>query len=73
MRLLSYSHHGRSTFGAVVDDGVIDLGQRLDGVRDLSDLLRQERVDDARAAIDGTEPDLALADIVYERTLPSPG
>ena len=73
MRLLSYSHHGRATFGAVVDDGVIDLGHRLDGVRDLSDLLRQERVDDARAAIEGTAPDVALADIVYERTLPSPG
>ena len=73
MRLLSYSHHGRATFGAVVDDAVIDLGQRLDDVRDLSDLLRQERVDDARVEIEETAPDLALADIIYERTLPSPG
>ena len=60
MRLLSFSHEGRSSFGAVVHqdgndrvvDRVVDLGPRLDGVSDLSDLLAQGRLDDARAAVD---------------------
>jgi 2-keto-4-pentenoate hydratase/2-oxohepta-3-ene-1,7-dioic acid hydratase in catechol pathway len=73
MRLLSYSHHGHAGFGAVVGDGVIDLGRHLDGVHDLSDLLRSERIDDARAVVEDAAPDLALADVTYERTIPSPG
>ena len=56
MRLLSFSHEGRTSFGAVVhqdgNDRVVDLGPRLDGVTDLSDLLAQGRLDDARAAVD---------------------
>ena len=57
MRLLSFAHEGRPTFGAVVhpdpddrdgDDRVVDLGGRLDGVSDLNDLLTQGRLDDAR-------------------------
>lgn len=73
MRLLSYSHDGRASYGAVVDDGVIDLARRLDGVHDLFDLLRQSRVDEARAAVEGVGADVALTDVTYERTLTSPG
>jgi len=89
MKLLSYSHAGRSSFGAVVDgpEGtvVIDLAHQLDGVLDLSDLLAQRRLGEARAIVAETSrsreaggdatppPDLALADITFERTLPRPG
>ena len=78
MRVLSYSRDGRAGFGVVVGDGpdagVIDLGARLDGVRDLSDLLAQQRLDDARTAAEQADhPDAALGDITFERTLPSPG
>ena len=45
MKLLSYSHDGRSSFGAVIGspegDVVVDLSHQLDGVLDLSDLLTQ--------------------------------
>ncbi len=76
MRLLSYSHNGRSAFGAVSNDGsgVIDLSRRIDGPGDLSGLLAQQRVDEARSIVaDIDEADLALDDITYERTFPSPG
>ena len=76
MRLLSYTHDERSSFGLIVgtgdDEGVVDLGRRLDGVRDLSDLLAQGRLDDVRSFL-RSEPDVALADVGYERTLPRPG
>ncbi len=73
MRLLSYSHDGRAAYGAVVDDGVVDLTSRIDGVRDLSDLLRQQRLDEASDAVAHAAADLAVDDVTYERTLPSPG
>jgi 2-keto-4-pentenoate hydratase/2-oxohepta-3-ene-1,7-dioic acid hydratase in catechol pathway len=73
MKLLSYSHDGRAAFGSVVGDGVVDLSRRLDGVCDLSDLLAQQRVDDARSVTEGAEADIALDAITYERTFPSPG
>jgi len=74
MRLLSYSINGEQSFGAVVDDrGVVDLRPRLDGIADLSELLTQGRVDDARAATADATPDHDIADIVFERTVPRPG
>ncbi len=73
MRLLSYSHDDRSTFGVVRDDGVVDLAGRLDGVGDLSDLLAQRRVDEALEIAATLEPDVALDEIGYERTIPRPG
>ncbi|MGH1505395.1 MAG: fumarylacetoacetate hydrolase family protein [Acidimicrobiales bacterium] len=76
MRLLSYSHpdlgDGAPTFGiATHDGGVIDLGRRLDGVGDLSDLLVQRRVDEARAHRDA-DADVSLDSITYLRTVPRP-
>ncbi len=74
MRFLSYSSHGRASFGAVVDgDRIVDLGGRLDGVRDLGDLLVQDRLGDARRLVPSAEPDHRLADVTYERTVPRPG
>ena len=65
----------RSSFGVVDDetDAVIDLGGVLDGVRDLSDLLAQERLDEARDVASSTAPTIPLADVVHERTFPAPG
>ena len=86
MRLLSFAHEGRPTFGAVVhpdpddrdgDDRVVDLGGRLDGVSDLNDLLTQGRLDEARAAADDAARSpgstLPLSAITYLRTIPRPG
>jgi len=73
MRLLSYSHDGRSTFGVVRDNGVVDLAGRLTGIGDLSDLLAQRRVDEALDIAAALEPTAALDEIGYERTIPRPG
>ena len=90
MKLLSYSHDGRSSFGAVIGspegDVVVDLSHQLDGVLDLSDLLTQRRLGEARAIVAeashrtpagsdeaAPSPRPALTDITFERTLPRPG
>ena len=54
-------------------DGVIDLATRIGDIRDLSDLLTQGRLGDATSIAESAKPDVALADITYLRTLPSPG
>ena len=58
MRLASYIARGRTSFGAVVGDGVVDFRVRF-GSRfaSLVDLIRADALDEARAALAGVRPD----------------
>ena len=62
MRLASYIAHGRTSFGAVVGDGVVDFRVRF-GSRfaSLVDLMRAQALDEARAVLVGVRPDFPLA------------
>lgn len=73
MRLLSYSIDGEAGFGLLSADGtgVVDLGRRLAGVEDLSELLGQGRLADADAFA-GEPSDHPLEHITFERLLPHP-
>jgi 2-keto-4-pentenoate hydratase/2-oxohepta-3-ene-1,7-dioic acid hydratase in catechol pathway len=64
MRLASYNVRGRSSYGAVVGDGVVDLRPRF-GARHptLLELLRAQALQEARAAVLGVRPDFALAEV----------
>jgi 2-keto-4-pentenoate hydratase/2-oxohepta-3-ene-1,7-dioic acid hydratase in catechol pathway len=84
MKFLSYSHEGRSTYGVAASssgdapDHVIDLGDKIEGVGNLSDLLSQQRLEEARRVVDsdtGSDslPEVPLSEITFERTLASPG
>lgn len=74
MKFLSYSTSDGERFGMVdaSGTGVIDLTSRLDGVRDLGQLVETERLGEAVAF--AAEPaDHPLADITYTRLLRWPG
>ena len=73
MRLLSYTVHGALSFGMLTPDGtgVVDLA-RIDGVRDLGDLVAQGRIHEA-AGWGDSDADHALDGIAFERLLPAPG
>jgi 2-keto-4-pentenoate hydratase/2-oxohepta-3-ene-1,7-dioic acid hydratase in catechol pathway len=64
MRLASYNIRGRSSYGAVVGDGVVDLRLRF-GARypTLVDLLRAHALPEARAALLGVRSDFPLAEV----------
>jgi 2-keto-4-pentenoate hydratase/2-oxohepta-3-ene-1,7-dioic acid hydratase in catechol pathway len=64
MRLASYTVRGRSSYGVVVGDGVVDLRLRF-GARHatLVDVLRAHALDEARAMLRGVRPDYALAEV----------
>lgn len=76
MKLVSYTHGDRARWGAVVgarDDGVVDLGARMPGVGSLAELLAAGALEAARAIVERTAPDLALADVTLDRPVPRPG
>ena len=64
MRLASYNIRGRSSYGAVVGDGVVDLRLRFAARHPtLVDLLRDHALHEARAALLGVRPDFALSEV----------
>jgi len=74
MRLVSYRKDGSESFGAVTDDGVIDLAARLGDTADVSGLLAggAAALDAAAKAIRGAAPDCGLDDIDYLLPIPRP-
>ncbi len=64
MRLASYIAHGRTSFGAVVGDGVVDFRVRF-GSRfaSLVDLVRAGVLDEVRDVTAGVRPDFPLAEV----------
>lgn len=62
MRLASFQANGRTSYGAVSGDGIVDLGRRLPRYPTLLDLLRAQALPEARTAASG-EPDYRIADV----------
>src|SRR5271156_1152328 len=64
MRLASYIARGRTSFGAVLGDGLVDFRVRF-GSRfaSLVDLMRANALDEARAALAGVRPDFPLSEV----------
>jgi len=75
MRLLSFSIDQSERVGALdpSGEGVVDVTSRIDDLRDLTDVLEQDRVDEVRRIVAGAEPDHALDVITYRATVPRPG
>lgn len=72
MKLLSFRRGAGSSFGAVVDGGVVDLGARLPAFADLRAALRADGTDVLQRVVDDTPPDLALEDVDFLPTIPNP-
>jgi 5-carboxymethyl-2-hydroxymuconate isomerase len=74
MRLLTFRHAGKESYGAVQGEGVVDIGARL-GTRaaTLAALLREDLVDTAYEIVAKMRADVALADIEYLPPIPAPG
>ena len=73
MKLASYQHDGRSSYGIVTGEGVIDLGHRLAATYpDLKSLIAAG-LDKAMEMSDSMAPDVPLADIELLPVIPNPG
>ena len=72
MKLLSFVAEGRRSYGAVKDEGVVDLGRRLEA-RSLRELLETGGLGQAAAVLVAAKPDYALKDIAFDPVIPDPG
>jgi 2-keto-4-pentenoate hydratase/2-oxohepta-3-ene-1,7-dioic acid hydratase in catechol pathway len=72
MKLLSFVREGRESWGAVIGDGVVDLGAALPQYPDLTSYIAAGRHLEAARDVEGRSPDLALADITYLPVIPRP-
>jgi 2-keto-4-pentenoate hydratase/2-oxohepta-3-ene-1,7-dioic acid hydratase in catechol pathway len=74
MRFLSFRRAGTSSYGAIVGDGIVDLGVRL-GARapTLKALLERDEFSTAADLASAGTADVALADVEYLPTIPDPG
>jgi len=76
MKLVTFEHGGRERWGAVTgaaDDGVVDLSARLPAYGSVAGLLAADGLAAARAALAGTAPDRALAEVRLCKPIPRPG
>ena len=72
MNLASYNIRGRTSFGAVVGDGIVDLRQRLaPRIQSVLDILRADALREVKSLIAGVRPDFSLAEA--ELLPPVPG
>ncbi len=73
MKLLSFTQAGRDSWGAVVGDGVVDLGARLAGrYRRLRDAIEADASGDLAAAAAGAGADFRWSEIGFRLPLPDP-
>src|SRR6266566_10120046 len=64
MKLISFAASGRNSYGAVVGDGVVDLGRRLgDRYPTLRAAIAGGALDGAVAEVSGAAPDIALSQV----------
>jgi 2-keto-4-pentenoate hydratase/2-oxohepta-3-ene-1,7-dioic acid hydratase in catechol pathway len=72
MKLLSFVHQGRETWGAVVGDSVVDLGRAFPQHATLADYIAADGHKQAAQHVEGLAPVAKLADISYLPVIPRP-
>jgi 5-carboxymethyl-2-hydroxymuconate isomerase len=73
VKLLSFSYRGKESYGALHEEGVVDLGQSLGREYPrLRDLLEQDGLRAAAEVMTSNRPDHALDEIVFLRPIPVP-
>jgi 2-keto-4-pentenoate hydratase/2-oxohepta-3-ene-1,7-dioic acid hydratase in catechol pathway len=71
MHLASYNVRGRTSFGIVVGDGIVDLRPRLaPRYQSVLDLLRADALAEAEAVIEGVRADFPLAEVEWLPPVP---
>ncbi len=72
MRFASFSHAGRSSWGVVAGDGIIDLGARYQGWPDLRAVIEAGALPVLSALAARLGADITVADIRFEIPIPAP-
>ena len=74
MKLVSFEKAGHASYGAVMEEGVVDLGARYGAeYPELIDVLRAGQLGKLRDAVNGAAADFPLGDVKLLRPIPRPG
>ena len=71
MKLMSYRQGNKATYGAVIDDVVVDLGALLT-YPDLRSVLEANALEEARNALKDQSGDMSLDEITFLPVIPNP-
>ena len=69
MRLTTFEHDGKQSYGAVVGEGIFNLGGRF---ADLRALLAADALDGIAATLSGVKPDFDLKEVAFLPVIPNP-
>ena len=72
MKFLTFNANEQTSFGAVVNGGVVDLGRRHEELPDLRQAIREERFATLAAEAEASDADYALDDIIFLPPVPNP-
>ena len=72
MKFISFQKDGHPSFGALVENGVVDLGARHSDLSDLRDAIRAERLGELAAEAAANNADFSLDTIGFLPTIPNP-
>ena len=72
MRFVSFEKDGHAGFGAVIDQGVVDLGARHEDLADLRGAIRGERLAELATEALASGTDFTIDDVDLLPTIPNP-
>jgi 2-keto-4-pentenoate hydratase/2-oxohepta-3-ene-1,7-dioic acid hydratase in catechol pathway len=72
MKLVSYRRAGKAAFGAIQEEGIVDLASRLPAMSDLASLLADDAALEEARRLVAAAADFPLADVELESVIPRP-
>lgn len=70
MKFITYSHQGKTSYGAIKESSIVDLGQRMGG--DLKQLIANNQINNAIELADSQPGDLSLSEASHLPTITNP-
>ena len=72
MKFMSFCRNGSNSFGAVIDNRIVDLGAAHPELADLRDAIRADRLSELAAEVSSSEASLQIEDVELMPTIPNP-
>lgn len=74
MKLISFTHGDRASYGVQTDNGIYDMGARLSSkYADLKTVIAANALDELRSLVGSTKPELRIEDVRLLPVIPNPG
>ena len=72
MKFISFTYENKNSYGIVKEDTIIDLTQYIDGVTDLREAIRKDKLNELSEMASLTETGISLEEVRYLPTITNP-